>query len=822
MRPAQPVALHQRFTPAPLAIAVAVAVALAAGQAPLAHAQSAAAATAATPIAINLPAQPLGQALNELARQANLQMTFPAVLVAGKQAPAVVGQLTVRQALDRLLNGSGLVASTEGNSVVVRQALPQQSGELTLPAVKVTAKADLPGSLPKPYAGGQVARGGQVGMLGHKDVMDTPFSQTSYTNKTIQNQQAQTLQDVLSNDPSIVMSTHGSGNDYGANTFRGFREGSENGAGSLNGLAGMSPMRAADMDYIERVEVLRGPSALLNGMAASGAGGLGGSYNLVTKQAGDEPLTELTARYGSRSQLGAHLDVGRRVGAEKQFGIRFNGAYRKGDAPVEPTTAEVGSAALNLDYRGEHVRISTDILHQSDRANPRNFQMLGIGDFIPKAPDVGTSFSPSWSESQEKTTQAMVRGEVDIAENATAYAAVGKQKWDFSTMGPLFVVDDSSGNMSPYNVSRHRLSHDLLSMQAGLRATETTGPVSHALSLNLSQSKREVGEFYVDDTYSYTTNLYNPTFGPAPSLADGDPKKASETRVSSIGIADTLSTLDKRIQFTAGIRRQKVNSRNFDTTTGAKDSEYDSNAWTPALALVVKPWDKVSLYANYIENLQEGSTVSTFYKNAGEVFAPYVSKQYEAGAKVDWGTVTTTLAAFQITQPSKISIDDPAGGLPTQALDGEQRNRGIELNAYGEPLSGVRLMGGLTLLDARRTKTTGGLNDGDRAFGVPKIRTVLGGEWDTSFLQGLTLTGRVTHTGNQATDGLIKGLQIPSWTVVDLGARYVLKSGWNSKPITVRFNVDNVFGKNYWATAYYDLLFLGAPRTYRLSATLRF
>ncbi len=238
--------------------------------------------------------------------------------------------------------------------------------------------------------------------------------------------------------------------------------------------------------------------------------------------------------------------------------------------------------------------------------------------------------------------------------------------------------------------------------------------------------------------------------------------------------------------------------------------------------MVVKPWEKVSLYANYIENLQEGSTVSTFYQNAGEVFAPYVSKQYEAGAKVDWGTMMTTLAAFQIAQPSKISIADPAGGLPTQALDGKQRNRGIELNAYGEPMSGVRLMGGLTLLDARRTKTTGGLNDGDRAFGVPKIRTVLGGEWDTSFLQGLTLTGRVTHTGDQATDGLIKGLKIPSWTVIDLGARYVLNSGWNNKPITVRFNVDNVFGKNYWATAYYDLLFLGAPRTYRLSATFDF
>lgn len=766
-----------------------------------------------------IPASPLSSALISFAAQAGISIAATPELVGGIQTAGVQGNMTVFEALSRLLAGSGLEAQPQGPGVFVLRRLP--AGAAVLPEVKVTAERD-PNALPEAYAGGQIARGGRVGMLGNKDVMDTPFSQTSYTNKTIQDQQAQTLQDVLSNDPSIVMSTNRGGNDYGANTFRGFREGSENGAGSLNGLAGMSPLRAPDMDYIERVEVLRGPSALLNGMAASGAGGLGGSYNLVTKQAGDEPLTELTARYGSRSQFGAHLDAGRRFGAENQFGVRFNTAYRKGDAPVDPTSAEVGSAALNLDYRGERARISTDLLHQSDRANPRNFQMLGIGDFIPKAPDVGTSFSPGWSESREKTTQAMVQGEVDITDNVTAYAAIGKQKWDFSTMGPLFVVDDPSGNMSPYNVSRHKISIEGLSMQAGLRATETTGAVEHAFSLNLSRSERKTGEFYADAAYTNPTNLYDPTFGPAPSVADGDTRKSSETRVSSVGFADTMSFLDKRIQFTAGMRYQEVDSSNFDTATGAKTSDYFGKQWTPALGLIVKPQQNISLYANYIENLQAGTTVSTFYANAGEVFPPYVSKQGEAGVKVDWGTVTTTLAAFQIAQPNTIAVADPGGGLPTLALDGEQRNRGIELNAYGQLMSGVRLMGGLTLLDARLTKTEDGLNDGDRAIGVPKIRTVIGGEWDTPFLQKLTLTGRVTYTGNQAVAGTIEGMKIPSWTVVDLGARYVLDSPWNKKPVTVRFNVDNVFGKDYWATAYYDLLFLGAPRTYRLSATFAF
>lgn len=81
----RPMPLHRRFTPAPLALAATIAIALAVGFAPQAHAQSGMAAApnppADRPVALNIPAQPLAQALNELARQANLQMTFPAALM---------------------------------------------------------------------------------------------------------------------------------------------------------------------------------------------------------------------------------------------------------------------------------------------------------------------------------------------------------------------------------------------------------------------------------------------------------------------------------------------------------------------------------------------------------------------------------------------------------------------------------------------------------------------------------------------------------------------------------------------------------------------
>ena len=90
------------------------------------------------------------------------------------------------------------------------------------------------------------------------------------------------------------------------------------------------------------------------------------------------------------------------------------------------------------------------------------------------------------------------------------------------------------------------------------------------------------------------------------------------------------------------------------------------------------------------------------------------------------------------------------------------------------------------------------------------FRTVVGGEWDTPFLEGLTLTGRFTYTGDQVVSSNRRELEDPFMGAVDLGARYVFNSPWTNKPITVRFNVDNVFDKDYWSARTNSVNQLGA------------
>lgn len=361
-----------------------------------------------------------------------------------------------------------------------------------------------------------------------------------------------------------------------------------------------------------------------------------------------------------------------------------------------------------------------------------------------------------------------------------------------------------------------------MSALAGVRTTVSTGPIEHEFNVNWSKVSNPGGDNFALSGVNVASNIYNPVFGPSPYVPDpGRPIPGTYLiGLTSVGVADTLSILDKRIQLTVGVRRQHVEAENFDGVTGVKTLGYDSSAWSPSYALVIKPIENVSLYANYIQGLQQGTVVGNTFENQGQVLPPYMTEQYEAGIKVDWGRIATTLSAFQIAQPSTITV--PGTPRPTLVVDGEQVNKGIEFNVFGEVVEGVRLLGGVTFIDGRLTRTQSGALDGARAQGAPAVRVVLGSEWDTPFLRGFTLNGRVTYTDEQYVSNTNRALLIPEWTRLDLGARYTFASPWNNKPVVVRFNVENVLGANYWVTGNSGFVALSQPRTYMLSSTFNF
>jgi len=689
------------------------------------------------------------------------------------------------------------------------------------PVPYVTPSTGTLGAPPAPYAGGQVASGGSLGLLGNRSVMDAPFNQTSYTAELIKNQQARTIRDVLMNDPSVrVIQAAGGGAD--SLFVRGFYY--DSGDYGLNGLYGIAPYYSIGANFIERVEVLKGPSAVLNGMTTGGTGvssggAVGGSVNLITKHAPDIDITQLTSTYVSKSQFGGQMDVSRRYGEHKEWGVRLNSTYSNGNTPWNRQTDEFGNAVLGLDYRGENARVAVDVGYQADNLKPP-LRFFGVGPgvtLIPPPPKAGTNFQVPWAYYAPTDFFSTVKGEVDLADWVTAYASFGyhDSNINYAYPSPTITNAPALGGLQSRPFAGKE-TFETLAGEAGLRANLDTGPINHAVNVNYSINDRTYTQVARVPAGAIFWNLYTePTNIPKPNFTTLLANQLTNVNLESVGVSDTMSLWNKRIQLTVGVRQQTAGSAVTNYLPGSVSRPMqETSVWTPAYAIVVKPVENISLYANYIEGLQTPVVVGSGFANPGTVFPPGQTKQAEAGVKIDTGRLTATMSVFDISQPSIVTIAN------TQSLNGEQRNRGVELNVFGEITPAIRVLGGLALIDGKQVRTNTN-TDGRTAIGVPAVTANIGAEWDTPFLRDLTLSGRVIYTSSQYVN-VGNTLSLPEWTRVDIGARYTFKSPWNGKPIVIRANIENVANNAYWASAYSGVITLAAPRTYLLSTTFNF
>ncbi|SDO19407.1 iron complex outermembrane recepter protein [Rhodoferax sp. OV413] len=764
-----------------------------------------------------IPAGPLAEALNRFAQQSGVAIVVDANKVQGLRSPGLHGSYELDEGFNLLLRGSGYVIAKTAAGYVLSPAPKSQdaaSTTPTLPAVLVTASADLPGDLPKPYAGGQLARGARLGMLGNTDMMDAPLSSTSYTAQTIQNQQVRTVADVVVNDASVRAASQ-SGGILDAFFVRGFPVGNGNlGEIAFDGFYGVAPNYRVGTDYVERVEVIKGPTALIYGMAPSGS--VGGGINIVPKRPADKDLSQFTADYASASQLGGHLDLSRRFGEDRQFGMRFNGSYRSGDTAQDKQSRQAGVGALALDYRGERLRATVDYVNQQENIDaPSRLPRMTAGIAVPAAADGRRNTTQPWEYAKVEDQSLLLRAEYDLTDSTTwsVGAGAGRTHVDrlFATSPVLL---NTAGDVSALP-SNFRFNIDRASVDTSLRSQFATASVHHSVSFQVSAYQDRLGRASNSAATALATNIYQPIdYAPQTVATPLVVPKVSETHLTGVALADTLSILDKRVQLTLGLRHQKIESDNFSETTGATTSQYAKSATTPMLGLVVKPWQNISLYANRIEGLTKGDTAPGTASNAGVVFAPYKSKQYELGVKIDHGRLSTTLSAFEIKKPS----GQLTGSL--FSVEGEQRNRGLEYNLFGEILPHIRVLASASLLDAKLTRTNSASTQGKTAVGVPSVQANLGLEWDTSFVPGLTFTGGLVHTGKQYanTDNT---QSIPGWRRLDLGVRYATQLA--GRTTTYRLLVRNVADKSYWASVdAYGGLVQADPRTLLLSATVNF
>ncbi|ADU97882.1 TonB-dependent siderophore receptor [Alicycliphilus denitrificans BC] len=680
-----------------------------------------------------------------------------------------------------------------------------------LPEVTVTQRREAIDEAPPAYAGGQVGSGARLGILGNAPVLDTPFSVTSYTAQAIENEQARSVADVIAMDPSVRMASARSNINEDI-TIRGFAVPS--GDFALNGMFGLTPYWRAPLEAVERVEVLKGPSAALFGMAPGGS--VGGVVNLVSKRAGAQPLTRFTAGVMSDSVAGGHLDVGRRFGPDGALGARVNLMRRQGDTNIDHQSTRESLASLGLDLRQSALRASLDLLWQEQRIDNvvRQFQLAPGLAAIPRAPDNSIAY-PGYGWTDGHDGSALFKAEYDINDTLTAYAGLGQRKLNWGSMAGNPVILNTAGDYS-YFGGWQRMGVDSKSAEAGVRASFRTGGMAHNAALAFTRLDQDQTLGFYTGFPGGMSNLYAGGRQPTPSIAgiDNPLRPYQDSKLTSVALADTVTLLEDRLLVTLGLRHQKVQGQSYNYMTGAASGPYyDKSATTPLAGVVFKLRPNWSLYASYVEGLSRGETapVSAAIANPGEAMPPYRSKQKEIGAKFDHGGFLATVGLFELTRPSAAVSGNVFG------VNGEQRNRGLEASVAGEVARGLRLLGGASFMDAELSRSANAALVGKRAIGVPRSQLNLGAEWDAGFAPGLTLTGRMVHTAKTYADAA-NTLRVAGWTRWDAGARYATRIG--GKPVTFRLNVENLLDKNYYGIATAGYLFLGSPRTVSLSASV--
>jgi len=713
---------------------------------------------------------------------------------------------------------------------VAQEAPKEKDGDMPsqLPAVTVSATADKQG-LSRAYAGGQVARGGRAGILGTKDNLETPFSITAYTNELIQDRQARSVAEVLQNDPGI-RAARGFGNFQEAYFIRGFILNSDDVA--YNGLYSLLPRQYIASELFERVEVLRGASAFLMGASPNGSG-IGGNISLLPKRAPVEPLTRLTVNAGSGGSGGAALDVARRFGPDKATGVRFNAAYRDGGTAVDDEKARTSVVALGLDWRSRDLRLSADLGWQDNRLTRTRPSVTVNGlTALPALPDNQANYAQPWTYSNERDTFGTLRGEWDLNDAVTAWAAYGaRRSKEANRLANLTVTDPATGDGTFYRFENGR-KDSVDTGEAGLRGKFRTGSVGHEWVVSAAVFSLDTKNGYaMDFLNTQPTNLYTPARSALPAFSDSvyvgnsvdDPRINTRIRNRSVAIGDTLSLLDDALLITLGLRHQtlKVDSisatvRFLDTITpGGVVTTYDRSKTSPVAGVVYRLSRQLSVYGNYIEGLNKGDSLAAQNGLPARDLAPYASRQKEVGLKYDGGRLGFGASYF--------TTDKPRAVLAQATAQGEDRHRGVELTAFGEATRDLKVLGGLTWLDAKQHGTGVAATEGKRTLGIPQVQANLGVEWEVRALQGLALDARVVHTGKVFADSA-NTLRVPAWTRLDAGARYLFEV--QGTLLTLRARIDNLTNRKYWASAggYPDQSYLvvGQPRSFNLSLAADF
>lgn len=713
----------------------------------------------------------------------------------------------------------------------------------------VTTTVIVQGEVQNSYAPPQI----EIGSLGGQftSAQETPLSIAVATRALLDDQMARTLSDAVKNDASI-------GEDYapvgyyGDYEIRGFPIDLATGV-EINGLT-IAGEQDVPLENKQRVEFLNGLAGVESGVTSAG-----GVIDYVTKPALTIRAMDLATDHRG-SSYGA-VDLGQLFGRGAGSGLRFNLAGEQMHPYVESTDGWRGVGAARGDWKLDPATfLKTDFEYQHRiQRSVAGYQLLG-GTVVPAhvSPGVMLGDQP-WSKPNTfDTLNAGARLDRALPADWHAFLAgsYSRSLIDDNVIWPYGAALDASGNSlcpsSPvyffcpdgsYEIYDYRSPEELridAEGEALVNGLVKTGAIRNQIVAGGSIFDRMVD---LSPTIVYTPlgveNIYKPdvAYAPESPYQHAGPSTLADFDHQNSGLVRDRAELPRGFDLIAGGRYARVSDFNYAQPRSLWLPQYAAT-YTPSASGHAGASHPLTFYTNYGSLLSLGPQAPWWVDNANEYLTPFLTRQFEAGAKYERGILLSG-DFFRMRQPffypKAIAAADSfcasnlgtggsvqAGDLCFEA-EGRETHDGLEFNAQGKAAGGLQLDASAAWIRGISSDTGTPAFDNRQVIDLPRLHTTFFADALVPHARGLHLMPGWSYTSRKEATRDDRA-SVGGYNLFNLGARYT--PGGENGRMTLRLYADNVLDKRYWKDtgASYGDTFIhpGAPTTVRLSAHYRF
>jgi catecholate siderophore receptor len=575
---------------------------------------------------------------------------------------------------------------------------------------------------------------------------------------------------------------------------------------------------------LERVEVLRGPNAMI-----FGRGGGGGVINRVTKTPFIGSLVAGTASIDGFGAWYADLDTNAALG--RSAALRFNGIYEEFGNHRDFYEGRLYAANPSLRF---DLGTRTSLILSYEYLNDRRVVDRGV-----PAASAGTIAYPAKPLEGYRDTffgdPAVNRTDFDAhilrgtlqhrfsdAVSITSrllYADYDKSYRNVFAATPVRV----SGGVGEVGLEAYQdaFQRENLFSQTDLVFRAATGPIEHTILAGFEYGDQQTGNQRLNGFFGPTarrlfvplaSRISSPTVAFRGGAGTAERGTVSDANVLAAYVQDQLRL--GPIELVAGLRYDRFDIAVNDLISGVRTERTD-NLWSPRLGLIFHPVENVSLYASFSRSFlpQAGDQFNSL-DVSGAALEPERFDNYEIGARFEPREGLILSAAAYRLDRTNTRAPGPTPGTIVQT--GEQRSRGIELEASGRIAPNWFVTAGYAYQEAEILSRTAACDPAVRTCQVPQVPRHMASTWTRYDFTPRLGAGIGVHHQSESFASISNAVVLPAYTRLDAGLFVRLTDS-----VEAQLNVENLLGEDYFPTAHNDAnISTGAPRNIR--ATVRF